>query len=45
MEVDQFATVMGMVRAGLGISIVPSLTLFQFQQPEVVTRLLWGGRV
>jgi LysR family transcriptional regulator, carnitine catabolism transcriptional activator len=44
MEVDQLATVMGMVRAGLGISIVPSLTLFHFQQPEVVTRLLsWPG--
>jgi LysR family transcriptional regulator, carnitine catabolism transcriptional activator len=44
MEVDQLATVMGMVRAGLGISIVPSLTLFHFQQPEVVTRpLSWPG--
>ncbi len=27
MEVEQLATVMGMVRAGLGISVVPSLTL------------------
>ena len=44
MEVDQLATVMGMVRAGLGISIVPSLTLFHFQQPEIVTRpLAWTG--
>ena len=44
MEVDQLATVMGMVRAGLGISIVPSLTLFHFQQPEVLTRpLAWPG--
>jgi LysR family carnitine catabolism transcriptional activator len=44
MEVDQLATVMGMVRAGLGISIVPSLTLFHFQQAEVVTRpLSWPG--
>lgn len=44
MEVDQLATVMGMVRAGLGISIVPSLTLFHFQQPEVRVRLLaWPG--
>ena len=44
MEVDQLATVMGMVRAGLGISIVPSLTLFHFQQPEVATRpLSWPG--
>ena len=38
MEVDQLATVMGMVRAGLGISLVPALTLFHFQQPEIVTR-------
>jgi LysR family carnitine catabolism transcriptional activator len=44
MEVDQLATVMGMVRAGLGISIVPSLTLFHFQQPEVLVRpLAWTG--
>jgi LysR family carnitine catabolism transcriptional activator len=44
MEVDQLATVMGMVRAGLGISVVPSLTLFHFQHPEIVTRpLSWPG--
>ena len=40
MEVEQLATVMGMVRAGLGISVVPALTLFHFQQPELVTRPL-----
>jgi DNA-binding transcriptional LysR family regulator len=40
MEVEQLATVMGMVRAGLGISVVPALTLFQFQHDEVVTRAL-----
>lgn len=33
MEVEQLATVMGMVRAGLGISVVPALTLFHFDQP------------
>jgi len=44
MEVDQLATVMGMVRAGLGISVVPSLTLFHFQHPDIVTRpLAWSG--
>jgi len=44
MEVDQLATVMGMVRAGLGISVVPSLTLFHFQDPQVVTRpLAWAA--
>jgi LysR family carnitine catabolism transcriptional activator len=42
MEVDQLATVTGMVRAGLGVSVVPSLTLFHFQDPQVVTRpLAW----
>ena len=43
-EVDQLATVMGMVRAGLGISVVPSLTLFHFREPEVAVRALgWPG--
>lgn len=40
MEVEQLATVMGMVRAGLGISVVPALTLFHFEQPGIVTRPL-----
>lgn len=40
MEVEQLATVMGMVRAGLGISVVPTLTLFHFHQPDLVTRPL-----
>ncbi|WP_311220924.1 MULTISPECIES: LysR family transcriptional regulator [unclassified Acidovorax] len=40
MEVEQLATVMGMVRAGLGISVVPTLTLFHFNQPGLVTRPL-----
>jgi LysR family carnitine catabolism transcriptional activator len=44
LEVDQLATVTGMVRAGLGISIVPWLTLFHFQVPGLVTRRLsWPG--
>lgn len=44
LEVDQLATVMGMVRAGMGISVVPALTLFHFQHPDVGTRLLrWPG--
>ena len=43
-EVDQLATVSGMVRAGLGISIVPALTLYQFRSPALVTRALsWRG--
>ena len=40
MEVEQLATVMGMVRAGLGISVVPTLTLFHFQQEGLLTRPL-----
>jgi LysR family transcriptional regulator, carnitine catabolism transcriptional activator len=44
MEVEQLATVMGMVRAGLGISIVPELALFHFEQPGLETRVLgWKG--
>lgn len=32
LEVEQLATVMGMVEAGLGISVVPTLTLYQFRR-------------
>ena len=38
LEVDQLATVMGMVEAGLGISVVPALTLFHFERESLVTR-------
>jgi LysR family transcriptional regulator, carnitine catabolism transcriptional activator len=40
MELEQLATVAGMVRAGLGVTVVPELTLFHFQHPELVTRPL-----
>ncbi|MFM2346383.1 MAG: hypothetical protein RL654_1136 [Pseudomonadota bacterium] len=44
LEVEQLATVAGMVRAGLGLSIVPALTLYQFQEGQLVTRpLAWPG--
>lgn len=44
LEVDQLATVSGMVRAGLGVSIVPALTLYQFASRELATRALhWPG--
>lgn len=44
MEVDQLTTAMGMVRAGLGVSLMPALTLFYFAQPGLVTRpLSWAG--
>ena len=43
-EVEQLATVAGMVRAGLGISVVPALTLYQFRAADLVTRpLRWPG--
>lgn len=40
LEVEQLATVTGMVEAGLGISVVPSLTLYQFRSDALVTRPL-----
>jgi LysR family carnitine catabolism transcriptional activator len=36
--------VSGMVRAGLGISVVPALTLYQFSSPEISIRpIRWKG--
>lgn len=44
MEVDQLATVAAMVRAGVGVSVVPALTLFQFSAPQLRTVALdWPG--
>lgn len=44
LEVEQLATVAGLVRAGLGVSIVPALTLYQFQDAALATRPLpWPG--
>ncbi|QHJ01257.1 LysR family transcriptional regulator [Xylophilus rhododendri] len=40
LEVEQLATVTGLVEAGLGISIVPELTLYQFRRPGLVARPL-----
>ena len=40
LEVEQLATVMGMVQHGLGISVVPELTLFHFRHDDIVTRPL-----
>jgi DNA-binding transcriptional LysR family regulator len=38
MELEQLSTVAGMVRAGLGITVVPTLTLVHFDHPELVAR-------
>lgn len=44
LEVDQLATVAGMVRAGIGISVVPALTLYQFRIPELTIKpVRWPG--
>ncbi|OUM00592.1 LysR family transcriptional regulator [Variovorax sp. JS1663] len=40
LEVEQLATVMGMVEAGLGISVVPTLTLYQFKRDTIAIRPL-----
>jgi LysR family carnitine catabolism transcriptional activator len=37
MELEQLSTVAGMVRAGLGITLVPALTLFHFRHPDLAT--------
>jgi DNA-binding transcriptional LysR family regulator len=42
LEVEHLATVTGLVRAGLGVSLVPALTLFQFQHADLVVRPLEG---
>jgi LysR family carnitine catabolism transcriptional activator len=39
-EVGHLATVTGLVSAGLGISVVPALTLFHFRQPGLTIRPL-----
>lgn len=39
-EVEHLATVMGLVEAGLGISVVPALTLFHFRRDTLATRPL-----
>ncbi|MDM0077987.1 LysR family transcriptional regulator [Variovorax sp. J2P1-59] len=39
-EVEHLATVTGLVEAGVGISVVPTLTLFHFQRETLMTRPL-----
>lgn len=41
-EVEHLATANGLVLAGLGVALVPALTLFHFRHPEIVTRPLQG---
>lgn len=42
LEVEHLATVTGLVLAGMGVSVVPAMTLFHFQRPELVIRPLQG---
>lgn len=37
-EVEHLATVTGLIEAGVGISVVPTLTLFHFQRESLLTR-------
>lgn len=37
-EVEQLATATALVEAGLGVTVVPALTLFQFRSPRLVVR-------
>lgn len=39
LEVEHLATVAGIVEAGLGISVVPALTLFHFKLPGLERRI------
>jgi DNA-binding transcriptional LysR family regulator len=45
MELEQLSTVAGMVRAGLGITIVPMLTLFHFNHADLATKPLHGTQL
>jgi DNA-binding transcriptional LysR family regulator len=38
LELEQLSSVAGMVRAGLGVTVVPALTLFHFEHPDLVSR-------
>lgn len=40
LELEHLASVAGMVAAGLGITVVPELTLFHFKRPSLVVRPL-----
>lgn len=38
LELEQLSSVAGMVVAGLGVTLVPALTLFHFEHPELIAR-------
>ena len=45
LELEQLSSVAGMVRAGLGVTVVPALTLFHFAHPDLVSRPRAGGGI
>jgi len=42
LEVEHLATASALVAAGLGVTLVPALTLFQFRHPELAVRGIEG---
>jgi len=42
LEVEHLATVTGLVSAGMGVSVVPAMTLFHFQRPGLAIKPLQG---
>lgn len=42
LEVEQLTTMMGLIAAGLGVSIIPELALYQFRHPDLAIRPLEG---
>lgn len=42
LEVEHLATVTGLVAAGMGVSVVPAMTLFHFRRPGLAVRPLAG---
>lgn len=45
LEVQYMGTIAGMVEAGLGISVVPALSLWQFKRPSIASRLVLPDRL
>lgn len=44
LEVEHLATVAGLIEHGLGVALVPALTLFQFHKPNLVAVPLAHGQ-
>ncbi|HYG43817.1 MAG TPA: LysR substrate-binding domain-containing protein, partial [Bordetella sp.] len=43
LEVEHLATASAMVESGVGLTVVPSLTLYQFNRPSLVIRAIEGS--